>query len=114
MERRAQRYTVWLPVRIEEHEDGMAVSHNASGRGMLIVTASQLEVGSSVTIVVQIPPEGSAEARVHGKVVRVEANDDDPDGMWPNRIAIEFDGSVPEIEKALQSLVEAGLAYAQR
>jgi len=114
MERRAQRYTVWLPVRIEEHEDGMAVSHNASGRGMLIVTASQVEVGASITIVVRIPPEGGEEKRVHGKVVRVEPNNEDPDGMWPNRIAIEFDSSVPEIEKALHALVEAGLARAQR
>lgn len=114
MERRAHRYTVWLPVRIAEMENGMAVSHNASVRGMLLVTASQLEVGAPLTIVVQIPPEGTEETHVHGRVVRVEPNTDDPESLWPYRIAVEFDDASPEIERALTSLVEAGLAKPQR
>lgn len=114
MERRAQRYTVWLPVRIAELEDGLAVSHNVSGRGMLLVTASKLELGEIVTVVIQIPPEGTEEQRVTGRVVRVEDNRDDPNGMWPHRVALEFEGLQPEVEKVLLSLVEAGLARAQR
>lgn len=81
---------------------------------MLLVSASELEVGSVVTIVVQIPPEGTVEKRIQGRVVRVEPNKDDPDGMWPHRMAVAFEHPVPEIEAALHALAEAGLARAQR
>lgn len=114
VERRAPRYTVWLPVRIEELEEGVAVSHNASGRGMLLVTATTLQVGSQVSIVVQLPPEGTAEKKVTGHVVRVEPNSEDPDGIWPHRVAVEFDEPVAELEKALAGLAEAGIANLQR
>lgn len=114
VERRAPRYTVWLPVRIEELDEGLAVSHNASGRGMLLVTATTLAVGSQVSIVVQLPPEGTAEKKVTGHVVRVEQNRDDPEGIWPHRVAVEFDEPVAELETALAGLAEAGIANLQR
>lgn len=114
VERRSQRYTVWLPVRVEELEEGMAVSHNVSGRGMLLVTATTLEIGSSVSIVVQFPTEGTPDKKVTGRVVRVEPNEDDPDGIWPHRVAVEFDEPVAELEKALAQLAEAGIANLQR
>jgi len=114
VERRSPRYTVWLPVRIADLEEGMAVSHNVSGRGILLVTATTLDVGAQVSIVVQFPPEGSSERKVTGRVVRVEPNKDDPEGIWPHRLAVEFDEAVPELEKALASLAEAGIANLQR
>lgn len=114
MDRKAQRYTVWLPVRIPELEAGMAVSHNVSGRGMLVVTATTLEVGANVHVVVNLPPEGVEERELTGKVVRVEANEEDPEGLWPHRVAVEFDEPSAEIERTLTQLVEAGIAKVQR
>ncbi len=114
VERRSPRYTVWLPVRIEELEEGMAISHNASGRGMLLVTATTLEVGAQVHIVVQLPPEGSEERKVSGRVVRVEKNKDDPEGIWPHRVAVEFEEPVADLEKALASLAVDGIARLQK
>ena len=114
MERRSQRYLVWLPVRIEQLPEGMAVTHNASGLGLLLVTASALDIGSPVSISIQVPPDGRNEKSVHGRVVRVEPNDDDPDGMWPHRLAVEFDHPVPEVEEVLQKLAGAGIAKIQR
>lgn len=101
-------------MRVEELEEGMAVSHNVSGRGMLLVTATTLEVGAPVHIVVQFPPEGEQERTVTGRVVRVERNKDDPEGIWPHRIAVQFDEPVADIEKALASLAETGIAKVQR
>jgi hypothetical protein len=92
----------------------MAVSHNASGRGMLLVTAQKLDVGSPVAIVVQFPPESETEKRIEGRVVRVEPNTDDPDSLWPHRLAVEFDYAVPELEQALATLATAGIAKIQR
>lgn len=114
MERRAQRYTVWLPVRIADLEEGVAISHNVSGRGMLLVTAATLEVGATVRVVVRIPPDGGKETEIHGHVVRVEPNKDDPDGIWPHQMAVEFDQPVAEVEDALRSLAASGMARLQR
>lgn len=90
------------------------MSHNVSGRGMLLVTATTLEVGAHVGIVVQFPTEGTPEKKLSGRVVRVEPNGDDPEGLWPHRMAVEFDEPVAELEKALASLAEAGIANIQR
>jgi hypothetical protein len=114
VERRSQRYTVWLPIRIEELEEGMAVSHNASGRGILLVTAANLEVGSTVKIVVQFPPDGPPEKRLTGRVVRVEQNREDPGGLWPHRVALAFDEPVDDLEHALATLAQAGIANVQK
>lgn len=92
----------------------MAISHNASGRGMLLVTATTLQVGAQVHIVVQLPPEGSEERKVSGRVVRVDKNKDDPEGIWPHRVAVEFEEPVPDLEKALASLAVDGIARLQR
>lgn len=111
MNRRSSRYEVWLPVRVG---GGMAVSHNVSGAGMLMVSAATLEVGSTVNVVVSLPPDGVEEQRLQGRVVRVEKNADDPDGLYPHRMAVEFDEPVPDLEQALAELWSAGDARIQR
>jgi hypothetical protein len=110
MGRRTQRFVVWLPVRVEELAEGMAVSHNVSGQGILMVTASVLDVGSPVTITFAMPPDGAAERTAHGRVVRVEPNREDPDGLWRHRLAVEFDEPVPELEAVLGELTTRGIA----
>jgi hypothetical protein len=112
--RRTSRYEVWLPVKVGELADGMAISHNVSGRGMLLVTARTLEVGASVQVVVSLPPDGETEKHLHGRVVRVEENTDDPHGLWPHRLAVEFDEPVADLEQALAELSSAGVARIQR
>jgi hypothetical protein len=105
------RYEVWLPVRVG---GGMAVSHNVSGAGMLMVSASMLDVGAAVNVVVSLPPDGADEKRLTGRVVRVERNADDPDGLYPHRLAVEFDDPVPDLEQALAELSTGGDARIQR
>lgn len=108
------RYTVWLPVRVEELAEGMAVGHDASDRGMLMVTASTMELGAPVTIEMELPTEAEGKRTLHGRVVRVEPNLEDPEGMWPHRIAIEFDQPVPQLEQTLARLEDKGLAKKKR
>lgn len=110
MNRKAARFVVWLPVRVEELPEGMAVTHNASGGGVMMVTASVLELGAPVTISLRIPGNGSSDTTVHGRVVRVEPNREDPEGLWRHQLAIEFDELVPELEKILGELAGRGIA----
>jgi hypothetical protein len=114
MERRTSRFVVWLPVRVEELAEGMAVTHNASDRGVLLVSASTLALGAAVTIRFQIPNEAAEQRTVHGRVVRVEPNRDDPDGVWRHQLAVEFDETVPELEAMLTQLVRRGIAKISR
>ncbi len=110
MGRKAPRFVVWLPVRVEELSEGMAVTHDASDRGVMLVTASTLDVGSPVTITFQIPPDLHTEKTIQGRVVRVEPNREDPDGLWRHRLAVEFEHPVPELEAILGQLVTRGMA----
>jgi hypothetical protein len=110
MERRTSRFVIWLPVRVEELAEGMAVTHDASERGVMLVTASTLEVGAPVTITFELPVDGAAQRTVHGRVVRVEPNRDDPDGLWRHRLAVEFEQPVPELEAILKQLLHRGIA----
>jgi hypothetical protein len=84
----------------------MAVTHDASPAGVMIVAANRLQVGAPVDLTFQIPPTGEREVAVRGTVVRVAENTADPYGMWPYRIAIEFDDPDPELEPVIDQLAQ--------
>lgn len=108
MERRIEhRYEVWLPVKVDSLKEGIAVTHNASQGGMLMVTASKLDPGSEVHITLR-KPDSQEVHELAGRVVRVEENSDDPHGLWPHRMAVEFDKPVPELEWLLVGLKSPG------
>ena len=102
VERRSDtRYALWLPVRVNALKEGVAVSHNVSRRGLLMVTASTVEIGASIAVT--FGSLGRARgAHVLGAVIRVERNEVDPLGLWPHRMAIQFDEAVPELEPLLE------------
>jgi hypothetical protein len=93
---------LWLPVRVDALAEGVGVSHNISTRGLLMVTASVVEIGALISVTFRIPSDAPEERTVVGRVIRVERNDADPLGLWPHRMAIEFDEPVPELEPLLE------------
>lgn len=101
MSRRDQeRYEMWIPVKVDQLKEGLAITHDASPRGALILTASTLEPGSKVEVSLKLP-DNAVPRRVTGRVVRVEANEADPNGLWPHRMAVEFDEEVTDLEWVL-------------
>jgi hypothetical protein len=100
--RDAERYQVWIPVKVDQLREGIAITHDASTRGALILTASKLEPGSPVEISLKLP-ENDVPRRVTGRVVRVEENTNDPHGLWPHRMAVEFDEAVTDLEWVIGS-----------
>lgn len=109
MERREHdRYAFWFPVQVEtvSMQEGMGVSHDTSRTGILLALAAPLAVDADVTLTFRIPPDSPSEHRVRGRVVRVEPNAADPDGLWPHKVAVVFDEPQPAIEEAL--VCEAG------
>ncbi len=105
-ERRSSRHHVWLPVKVDDLKEGIALTHDASPHGVLMVTASTLDVGADVALDLKLPAPHEKLHRLHGRVVRVEPNADDPHGLWPYRMAVELDPAAPELHRLL-SIVES-------
>ena len=95
--RENDRFQVWIPVKVDALREGIAVTHDASSRGVLMLTASTLDPGAPIEVSLKLPDQ-AVPKRVTGRVVRVENNEADPHGLWPHRMAIEFDEVVPELE----------------
>lgn len=109
MERREhRRRRFWLPVQIDGLPTGFAVSHDASGNGLLLVCGTTLDVGTTVRLTFRLPPGGPDELGVSATVVRIAPNDEDPDGLWPYKMAVRFDAPVGELEAFLGELTSRG------
>jgi len=107
MERREhRRRRFWLPVEVDGLDGGFAVSHDASEHGLLLVCSSTLDVGASIRITLRLPPGGPKRSAVSARVVRVAPNDEDPQGIWPYKMAVRFDEALPELEQFLSELPE--------
>jgi hypothetical protein len=83
---------------------GFAVSHDASDNGLLLVCSGTPEIGSTIRVTLVIPPGGNVEVTVPATVVRVTRNDEDPDGLWPNKMAVQFQEPVEKLEAYLAQL----------
>lgn len=105
--RKHTRYALWFPVRVlaGDRPEALAVSRDASEVGIRISAATKIEVGERVTLAFSVPPNG-AEQRVEGTILRMEPNTDDPNGLWPFRVTIGFDGPVPGLEELLKDGLE--------
>lgn len=103
--RAARRYVLWIPVQVQNGPEVqmLAVSRNISWSGALMIAGASLELGEKVHLTLQMP--GSAdERRLDGEIVRVEENEEDPDGLWRYRIAVRFEQPVPDLEPAFEQL----------
>jgi hypothetical protein len=98
------RYRTWLPAQIagEAVEVQLAIGHDMSQKGALLVTREELAKGARITLEVQVPPNDGERYELTGTVLRSEPNHADPDGLWPHQIAVEFDEAMPELEEALE------------
>ena len=89
--RQARRYALWIPVQVQAGDDVqmLAVSKNISWGGVLVIAGASLEAGERVHMTLQVPGEDARE--LAGEIIRVEPNEEDPDGLWRYRLAVRFD-----------------------
>ncbi len=83
----------------------MALNHNISVAGMLVAVSTKLEIGAVIEVTFHLPHDGSEQRTLRGKVVRVEDNSDDPDGLWPYRMAFSFDDVDSDLIAGLEAAV---------
>ena len=102
------RYRLWLPARIEGADDKLqlAVGHDMSQKGSLLVTDVELSVGAEIVLFIRVPPDSEEERRFEARVLRCDRNDVDPDGLWPYRLAVEFNQADPNLDELLRGHVQ--------
>lgn len=95
-EQRAQeRSRVWLPLRLRwDGGETVAVTYDASVKGVLMLTALPLAVGTRVAVTFEVPGDAAQARSGTGRVVRSEPNADDPHGLWPHRVAVALDAAM--------------------
>jgi len=111
-QRERERSRVWLPVRLRwSGGEGFAVTYDASDKGVLMLTTQPIAVGTRVTVTFEVPVEpasgpasGPRERTGNGRVVRSGSNDDDPQGLWPCRVAVALDEVVAALSDELGRL----------
>jgi len=102
--RHHNRYRLWLPARIEGagKESRLAIGHDMSQKGSLLVTDRELPVGATIQMFVRVPPDFEEEREISAVVVRCADNQKDPEGLWPFQIAVEFEDPDPGLERLLR------------
>ncbi|MGE0787443.1 MAG: PilZ domain-containing protein [Sandaracinaceae bacterium] len=102
-----KRHVLWIPIQMRAEGDVqlLAVSKNISMSGVLVIVGAELTKGERVELTLQVP--GEDDRKLAGEIVRVEVNEEDPEGLWRYRLAIAFDDDVSDLEPAFQRLSKA-------
>jgi hypothetical protein len=107
-QRQRERARVWLPIRLRSADgDALGVTYDASEQGVLMLTASALAVGTRVSLTFEVPGAAPKELVASGQVVRAAPNLDDPDGLWPHRVAVVLDEPMAAFHAELEALALA-------
>ncbi len=73
------------------------MAQNISENGVLLVSRTPLPVGDSVHLSMHVDPANEPPWMLGGRVVRSQPNGADPHGLWPHKVAIEFNEPYPEL-----------------
>lgn len=101
LERRGcERYPVWFPVQLDAQELGVAVgiTKDASAKGLLLEANGTFAVGAPVQLTFRVSPH-HAPQYVDATIVRADRN---RSGVWPYRVAVEFDDPQGHLEPGLR------------
>jgi len=105
--RRFNRFRLWMPATIGEGAAQVdAVGHDVSRQGALLVTTVAFEAGANVMVGLSIPPAVDERVVLAARVLRCADNHEDPNGLWPFEVAVEFTDDHPEVEKQLRDLLK--------
>lgn len=102
--RLAERHPVYFVAELLP-DDGdrvqVAVTHDASETGLLLLTRAHLELGQSVTVRVLLPGDAPRQPPVTGRVVRREALSSSEVDFWREKVALQFDAPAAQLAQEL-------------
>lgn len=96
--REARRFVMTLPVRVLAHDANSpelrANTRDVSYRGLYFLTDARFENGSEIDFILTLPQQmiaaGDVNIRCHGKVVRIEHNENGKTGIAARIDRYEF------------------------
>ena len=99
--RRAKRVVASFPVAFQQQRGWafLTVAKNVAPRGMLVMTAASMEVGTPVRVSYQTEGEDGPVRRLEGKIVRVSDNEGEDRHEWPFVAAVELPEGLPDYER---------------
>ncbi len=107
VERRTEpRYRLWLPVYSNSLSGGVAITHDVSTSGMLLLTRSAPALGQQVDLRFCLTAQAERTFEIHAVVVRVLPNDEDPEGLWRFQLAVEYVQPQPDMGPLLREVAE--------
>ena len=103
--RKAHRFAIWFPMKLSSEGDViLGITRDVSEVGVLLVSAAEPQIGSQRELTLSFPNDDQEERVVKGKIVRVKENEQDQEGLWRFRVAVEFDERIDELEPFLEEL----------
>ena len=103
--RKAPRFAIWFPMKLSSEGDViLGITRDVSEVGVLLVSAAEPKEGASVELTLSCPNDDEGERILKGKIVRVQENEKDQEGLWRFRVAVEFDQRVDALEPFLEEL----------
>jgi hypothetical protein len=73
-----------------------------------MATATNLRIGSEVMVSFKLTNHDGEPHKVPARIVRIDQNKQDPDGLWPFMVAVEFEDEVPDLEQLLHEASSPG------
>jgi hypothetical protein len=94
------RYPMWFPVQVDGEDLGVAVgvTKDASAKGLLIDTNAEFAIGAPVMLTFRVSTHHAPQL-IEATIVRSLRN---KGGVWPYRVAVEFDDPLPHLEPSLR------------
>ncbi len=81
----------------------LGFSRDLSVRGVQFVAGARPEPSTPVTITITLPDDPEGARSFKGRVLRVVDNEEDPDGTWRYRVAVEFEETQGDLASLLES-----------
>jgi hypothetical protein len=106
-DRRARdRFRIWAPAVVtgEGVTEGEAVTYDASDGGVRLLARFTLPLGSRVELQLDLAGVPPRRVVTRGRITRAHKNEDDPEGLWPERLGVELDEPVEGLERQLLAL----------
>jgi hypothetical protein len=101
------RHFACFPAHIEQSDGGkhVAMMHDLSVSGALLVVRAQLAVGDVVSLQLHVTGDpGSRSRATHARVVRVEPLEATERALWSHRVAVKFDERLTDFESEITAL----------
>ncbi len=96
------RHHGWFALHLQSATyNATSVAQNIGKGGLLLVSRAALDLGTRVHMALHIDPAGHPPWILGGWVVRSQANTADPRGLWPYKMAVEFDDEVPGLVESV-------------